>query len=69
MMITELMGGEDTMNEQDWRAVETMVLSGLDVEALCAVFPSFDPEEIKRVYESVKGVTEAERAPVKLNCS
>ncbi len=57
------------MNEQDWRAVETMVLSGLDIEALCAVFPSFDPEAIKRVYESVKGVTGAERASVKVNCS
>ena len=57
------------MNEQDWRAVETMVLSGLDIEALCAVFPSFDPEAIKRVYESVKGVIETERVPVKVNCS
>ena len=57
------------MNEQDWRAVETMVLSGLDIEALCAVFPGFDPEAIRRVYESVKAVTEAERVPVKLNCS
>ena len=57
------------MNEQDGRAVETMVLSGLDIEALCAVFPKLDPEAIKRVYESVKGVTEAEKVPVKLNCS
>ena len=46
-----------------------MVLSGLDVEALCAVFPGFDPEAIKRVYESVKGVTGEERVPVKPNCS
>ena len=57
------------MNEQDERAVETMVLSGLDLEALCAVFPGFDPEAIRRVYESVKGVTEPERVPVKVNCS
>lgn len=57
------------MTEQDWRAVETMVLSRLDMEALCAVFPGFDPEAIRRVYESVKGVTEAERAPVRVNCS
>ena len=69
MMITELMRGEAIMNEQDWRAVETMVLSGLDIEALCAVFPGFDPVAISRVYESVKAVREAERAPVKLNCS
>ena len=59
----------NTMNKQNWRAVETMVLSGLDIEALCAVFLGFDEEAIKRVYESVKGVTEAERAPVKVNCS
>ena len=57
------------MNEQDWRAVETMVLSGLDIETLCAAFPGFDEEAIKRVYESVKGVTEAERVPLKVNCS
>jgi len=57
------------MNEQDWRAVETMALSGLDIEALCAVFPGFDPEAIKRAYESIKGVVGAERVPVKLNCS
>ena len=50
------------MNDQDWRAVETMVLSGLELEVLCAIFPGFDPEAIKRVYESVKGVTEAESA-------
>ena len=57
------------MNEQDWRAVETMVLSGLDIEALCAVFPKFDEEAIKRVYESVKAVREPEKAPVRVNCS
>ena len=61
--------GVNTMNEQDWRAVVTMVLSGLDIEALCAVFPGFDPEAIRRVYESIKGVTEAERVTVKVNCS
>lgn len=69
MMITEFMGGEAIMNEQDWRAVETMVLSGLDIEALCAVFPGFEPEAIRRVYESVKAVREAEKVPVKVNCS
>ena len=34
-------GGSEDMNEQDWRAVETMVLSGLDLEALYTVFPGF----------------------------
>ena len=57
------------INDQDKRAIETMILSGLSLEALCAVFLGFDEEAIKRVYESVKGVTEAERAPVKVNCS
>ena len=57
------------INEQDFRAIETMVLSGLDIEALCAVFPGFDPEAIRRVYESVKAVREAEKAPVRVNCS
>ncbi len=57
------------MTEQDRRAVETMVHMGLDLEALCTVFPGFDPEAIKRVCESIKGVTEPERVPVKVNCS
>ena len=69
MMTTELVGGEATMNEQDWRAVETMVLSGLDLEALYAVFPNFAREAIKRVYETVKPVTRPEKTPVKANCS
>ena len=67
--VGDMESNEADINEQDFRAIETMVLSGLDLEALCAVFPSFDPEAIKRVYESVKGVTEAERVPVKVNCS
>ncbi len=36
------------MSEQDLRAVETMVLSGLDIDALCAVFPGFDEEAIRK---------------------
>ena len=64
-------GGQITMNEQDWRAVETMVLSGLDLEALCTIFPTFDKEALKRVYESVKGTLEVQGGTVerKLNCS
>ncbi len=62
-------GGSEDMNELDWRAVETMVLSGLDLEALYAVFPGFAKEAIERVYESVKGHVAAEKAPVKVNCS
>ena len=57
------------MNEQDWRAVETMVLSGLDLEELYAVFPGFAKEAVKRVYEAVKPRTEPEKVPVKVNCS
>ena len=62
-------GGSEDMNEQDWRAVETMVLSGLDLEALYAVFPGFAKEAIEKVYESLRGHTEAEKVPVKVNCS
>ena len=69
MTITEAMGGEFIMNEQDWRAVETMVLSGLDLEALYTVFPGFAKEAIERVYESVRGHAAAEKVPVKINCS
>ena len=65
-------GEQTTMNEQDWRAVETMVLSGLTPEALYAIFPAFSHEAIDRVYESVKGSTEAGRGlteGLKTNCS
>lgn len=59
------------MNEQDWRAVETMVLSGLALEALCGIFPAFDKEALKLVYESVKGTSVAAAAgnEIKCNCS
>ena len=59
------------MNEQDWRAVETMVLSGLDLEALYAIFPAFEREALKMVYESVKGSPVAVSAggEIKCNCS
>ena len=59
------------MNEQDWRAVETMVLSGLDLEALYSIFPAFDREALKRVFESVKGSSVAVTAggEIKCNCS
>ena len=64
-------GGQITMNEQDWRAVETMVLSGLDLEALYTIFPAFDREALKRVYDSVKGTPVAVTAgnEIKCNCS
>ena len=57
------------MNEQDWRAVETMVLSGLDLEALCAIFPAFDREALKRVYDSVKGAPVAVTAGGEIKCN
>ena len=59
------------MNEQDWRAVETMVLSGLDLEALYSIFPAFDREALKRVFESVKVSSVAVTAggEIKCNCS
>ena len=52
------------MNDQDKRAVETMVLSGMEKEALYAIFPAFSHETIDEVYESVKAVTEADRGAV-----
>ena len=47
------------LNEQDRRAVETMVHMGLDLETLWAIFPKFDEEALRMVYESVKGNIEA----------
>ena len=57
------------MNEQDRRAVETMVLSGMGKEALYAIFPTFSHEAIDDVYESVKAVTEADKAVIEVKCN
>ena len=60
-----------TINEQDCRAIETMVLSGVDLEALYCLFPGFDRDALTAVYESVKAVHDGqgEAAERKLNCS
>ena len=45
------------MNEQDKRAVETMILSGMEKEALYAIFPAFSHEAIDEVYESANATS------------
>ena len=57
------------INNQDKRAVETMILSGMDKEALYAIFPTFSHEAIDEVYESVKAVTETDRVPTEIKCN
>ncbi len=42
------------INDQDRRAIETMILSGLDLEALQGLFPRVPEEELKLIYEDVK---------------
>ncbi len=62
---------DKTINEQDCRAIETMVLSGIPLEALYSLFPGFDRDALTAVYESVKAVPDGQGEAVerKLNCS
>ena len=62
---------ETTINEQDCRAVETMILSGVALEALYSLFPGFDRDALTAVYKSVKGTLEGQESMVepKRNCS
>ncbi|MBP5607268.1 MAG: hypothetical protein J6X66_03245 [Lachnospiraceae bacterium] len=59
------------MNEQDCRAVENMCLTGMDLDGLCACFPSFPKEQIERIYNEVKNKPEngAEDNVISVNCS
>ena len=59
------------MNEQDRRAVENMCLTGMELDALCACFPSFDKENIEKIYNEVKNKPEdgAEDNVISVNCS
>ncbi len=58
------------INDQDRRAIETMILSGLDMEALQGLFPRVPEEELKLIYESVKKAPAPEDGGgISCNCS
>ena len=59
------------MNEQDRRAVESMTLTGMDLEALCACFPKFPKEEIEKIYNEVTNKPEdnTDSNVISVNCS
>lgn len=59
------------MKEQDKRAIESMCQCGLDLEGVISVFPTFPKEEVKAIYNSVKGLdtgTDGE-LNISMNCS
>ncbi len=59
------------MNEQDCRAVENMVLTGMDLEGLYACFPKFPREEIERIYVEAQIKTDEDPADtlISVTCS
>ena len=58
------------MNDQDRRAVESMLLCGCEKDAVYAMFPKVAKEDIDEVYAEVKGQKpEAEDTGMSINCS
>ena len=58
------------MQKQDERAVESMVKCGLPLDAVCESFPQFDKNEIREVFDRIKGDDTSYGIPdMKRNCS
>lgn len=58
------------MNDQDKRAVEQMVMTGMSLEALYSCFPKFPKEVIEEIYNAGKSVDTAEEKTLfSVNCS
>ena len=58
------------MQKQDERAVESMVKCGLPLEAVYESFPQFAKDEIKEIFDRIKGEdTSHEVLGMKMNCS
>lgn len=59
------------INDQDRRAIETMIYSGLELKALYAVFPKISREAIENVYKDMKADAGrlVEMPVLKCNCS
>lgn len=59
------------MNEQDLRAIENMCLTGMELDGLCACFPSFSREEIEKIYNDVHNRPngDQEGSTISVNCS
>ena len=59
-----------SINDQDRRAIETMILSGLEMEALQGLFPRVPEEELKLIYEGVmKEPASEDGGGISCNCS
>ena len=59
------------MNEQDRRAVENMCLTGMELDGLYVCFPTFEKEEIEKIYNAVRNKPEkgVEDNVISVNCS
>ena len=60
------------MNDQDKRADEGMARCGIDLEGLCASFPKYPRDEIKKIYNATResiGLCSAPAPEIKRNCT
>ena len=58
------------MNDQDKRAVEQMVMTGMSLEGLYSCFPKFPKEAIEEIYNKGKSNDTVEEKPLfSVNCS
>ena len=66
----EIVGEQIIMQKQDERAVESMVKCGLPLEAVYESFPQFVKDEIKEIFDRIKGEDISHEVPeMKRNCS
>ena len=58
------------MNDQDRRAIESMILCGCELESVYAMFPKVPKSDIDEIYSEVKGQKpEANDTGMSINCS
>ncbi len=58
------------MNEQDRRAVESMILCGCELDTVYTMFPKVSRDDIDEVYAETKGnKPQAPDAGMSINCS
>lgn len=61
------------MDERDYRVIENMARTGMDLEDLCSTFKRFPADEIEQIYNDVKkerdAINNMGSVGIKCNCS
>ena len=61
------------INDQDKRAIETMVQCGCDFESLCSMFPKVPKEDIIKIWNYIvdtgRNMEDSEVSKISINCS